>query len=65
MNQHNRKSILSPSACSLRSTMQNRVNQIKATSLLDRNKGLALVDKWLTSEGGTARLLSKQLSAVQ
>ncbi len=47
----------------LRSTMQNRVNQIKAVSLLDRSKGVALVEKWLTGEGGTIRLLTKQLGA--
>ena len=45
--------------------MQNRVNQIKAASLLDRSKGFALVDRWLTSDGSTTRLLTKQLSTVQ
>ncbi len=46
-------------------TVQNRVNQIKAASLLDRANGLALVDKWLNGDGGTTRLLTKQLIAVQ
>ena len=44
----------------LRSSMQNHVNQIKAVSLLARSKGVALVETWLTSEGGPNRFLTKQ-----
>ena len=45
--------------------MQNRVNQIKAASLIDRTQGLTLVDKWMNGDGGTTRLLTKQLTAIQ
>ena len=49
----------------LRSTMQNHVNPIKTVSLLDRGKGVALVEKRLTCEGGTTRFLTKQLGIIQ